>query len=263
MFNYCLIGKGFIFSRHVEAIQKTGGKVVLTCDIDKSKNPDFTDYQKMFKSEKFKKEVDAVVICTPNYLHGQQAKDALKTGKKVLVEKPIIIDNDFSGLESINAVLQLRYHSLNDKIKIALDGNNKIGLVMRVCRDEKWWDSWRGIQKQSGGILLGLAVHMFDYLIFMLGNKYEIIKSSNSRKKCTGIIKFPTAEVNYYVEVLDNEDKKNQTRKFIINGDTFELCDKDNLSFAGYHDQVYENFIKGNGIPLSEAKKSIELILKL
>jgi elongator complex protein 3 len=97
----------------------------------------------------------------------------------------------------------------------------------------------------------------------MIGNEYEVLRASNSRKKCTGIISFPTAYVNYHVEVLENDDKVHQTRKFIINGEEFELCDKDNLSFAGYHDQVYDQFIRGKGIGLEEAKKAINLIIKM
>ena len=94
-------------------------------------------------------------------------------------------------------------------------------------------------------------------------NNYIINREENirSRTKCTGNIYFPTANVHYHVEVLPDRD--GQTRKFMINGNNFELCNKDNLSFAGYHQFVYEDFVKGNGIPLSETRKSIELVLKL
>lgn len=260
---YCIIGMGFIYPRHVENIKKTGGEVILTCDVDESKNPDYTDYKEMFESDKFKNEVDAVVICTPNNFHKEQSRAALAAGKKVLCEKPLIIDDDFEGLEGVNVVLQLRYHTMIDEMKAELKGDDKIDLIMKVCRNKKWWNSWRGIEEESGGIVLGLAVHMFDLLIFLLGDEYEIVESDNSRSKCTGIVKFPTANINYHVEVLADDDKANQTRKFIINGKEFELCNKDNLSFAGYHDKIYENFIKDNGIPLSEAKKAIKLIKKL
>lgn len=260
--NYAIIGKGFIYSRHKESIESIGGKIVMDCDIDESKHPTFFSYKEMFKSKKFKEEVDAVVIATPNHLHKQMIKDALATDKLVLCEKPLILDNNFKGLEGVKTVLQLRYHSMLSELKKALTGsNNSIDLVMKVCRDEKWWNSWRGDEKKSGGILMGLAIHMFDLLIFLLGNDYVVINAKNFRKKCTGIIKFPKAIVNYHVEVMDN--KEGQTRSLLINGKNYELCNKDNLSFSGYHNIVHKEFAKGNGIPLSEAKKSIELVLKL
>jgi len=259
---YSIIGCGFIYPRHKESIEKIGGEVILTCDIDPKKEADFLDYKEMFKSPKFK-EVDVVVICTPNYLHAQMSRDAIDLGKKVLCEKPLTIDKDFSGLEDVNVVLQLRYHDMIGAIKDALRDSNNIELVMRVCRDDKWWKSWRGNYGQSGGILLGIAIHMFDFLIFLLGNEYQIIDSKHSIKKCFGTIEFPDAQVNYNVEILDFDDKEHQTRKFIINGKEFELCNKDNLSFAGYHDQVHKEFAAGRGITLDEARKSIELVLKL
>lgn len=259
---YALIGLGFISQRHRDSIRDTGGEVLLTADIDPFKQPDFLDYREMFKSKKFKEEIDVVVICTPNHTHKQMIKDALATGKKVLCEKPLILDSGFEGLQGVNTVLQLRYHKLLSDLKKAIVGkDNKIDLIMKVYRDEKWWSSWRGIPEQSGGILMGLAIHLFDLLIVLLGNSYVVVSAENSTKKCIGTIKFPRAIVNYYVEVMDS--KEGQTRSLLINRKNYELCNAENLSFAGYHNRVHEEFIKGNGIPLSEARKSIEMVLKL
>ena len=255
---------GFIHQRHCDAIKAVGGEVIATVDIDKTKNPTFLSHEEMLKSP-LADEADAFIIATPNHTHKEIAVACLKKGKPVLMEKPCIIDSDFTGLEDTNHVLQLRYHKLVPEIKKALTNaivpKDNIDLIFKVYRDNKWWSSWRGDEEKSGGILMGLAIHVFDLLIFLLGNEYEIAKSDKSTKLCTGTIAFPTALVNYHVEVMDNN--KGQTRSLVINGETFELCDKDNLSFAGYHDQVYKHFIAGNGIPLSEARKSIELILKL
>ena len=215
----------------------------------------------MFQSEEFKKDVDAIIIATPNHLHKQMIKDSLATGKKVLCEKPLILDNDFSGLEGVNVVLQLRYHSMTEEIRKVLTGDDVIELNMKVYRDEKWWKSWRGDEDKSGGILMGLAIHMFDYLIFLLGDEYKIGETINSRTKCSGFVKFPSAYIIYNVEVMDS--REGQTRSFIINGKKFELCDKDNLSFGGYHDIVHKEFAEGRGIPLSEARKAIELVNRL
>jgi len=258
--NFFIIGMGFIYPRHKLAIEKNGGKVIMTVDIDPSKNPDFLDYKEALESDKFK-EVDFISICTPNHLHKSMIKDCLATGKPVLCEKPTIIDNDFSDIDDVKNVLQLRYHDLIPKIKQKLTNNNQIELIMKVYRDDHWWQSWRGDEEKSGGILIGLGVHMIDFLIYLLGDQYEIIKSYNSRTLCTGEIKFTTASVKYHVEVLPTRD--GQTRKFIINGESFELCTADNLSFSGYHENVYKDFLLGRGLPISEAKKSIELILKL
>jgi hypothetical protein len=75
------------------------------------------------------------------------------------------------------------------------------------------------------------------------------------------VIKWPTANVKYSIEIMDNNI--GQTRKFIINGKDFEMSTADNLSFDAWHDLVYKSIFAGKGIPLSEARKSIELALKL
>lgn len=259
--NFAIIGLGFISQRHKDAILSNNCNLVLTCDIDPDKKADFLDYREMFKSEKFINEVDAVSICTPNYLHKQMVKDALATGKKVLCEKPLIIDDDFEGLDGVNTVFQLRYHDMIKEIKNSLTGKDKIEMVMKVYRDDDWWKSWKGDKSKSGGVLMGIAIHMFDFLIFLLGDKYCILESEGSDKVFNGSIFFPTALVRFHVEVLDS--REGQTRSFVINGKNFELCDKDNLSFSGYHDKVYKEFIKDNGINLEEAKKAIGLVLGL
>lgn len=258
--NYCIIGKGFIFQRHVDAIKKTGGKVLITVDNDPKKKADFLDYKKAFKSEKFK-DVNYISICTPNDTHKQIIKDCLATKRITLCEKPLILDNNFEGLKGVNCVLQLRFHPLINKIKKSLKKKNNIELIVKVFRDKDWLSSWKNDFKRSGGIVMGIMIHQVDFLIYLLGNKYKIIESYNSKKKCHGVIKWKNANVKYNIELLKN--RIGQTRKFIINGKDFEMSNSDNLSYDGWHDQIYKELIKGNGIPLSEAKKSIQLILKL
>ena len=74
-------------------------EVVAFCDIIEERAialrdkyyPDaavYTDYKELLKDE----SIDAVDICTPNYLHSIIAVDAFKAGKHVLCEKPDAID---------------------------------------------------------------------------------------------------------------------------------------------------------------------------
>ncbi len=48
----------------------------------------FTDYKPMLKM----KEIDAVSVCTPNFLHYRPTIDALRAGKHVIVEKPMAMN---------------------------------------------------------------------------------------------------------------------------------------------------------------------------
>src|SRR5580704_16193955 len=71
--------------------------IVALCDVDEvwstkareqfPKAPFFTDYRKMF--DKVAKELDAVVVSTPDHSHAMAAALAMSLGKHVYCEKPL------------------------------------------------------------------------------------------------------------------------------------------------------------------------------
>lgn len=248
---YAVIGKGFIFPRHKEAIEKTGGEIVMTCDIDESKNPDFTDWVEMYNSPRFK-EVDTVVICAPNYLHPAMAREATLLNKRVLCEKPLSI-NGTVGLYGVNTVLQLRYHPALQNLK-----PKYVLVTAKMFRDESYWKSWKGDQVKSGGILYNLGVHYIDLLIFLLGIPKYVCKAEVSEKLAIGRVQFENGIGEFHIEILDT--RKDQERKIFVNDKEVSLSDKDNLSYEDLHIQVYKNFLKGKGISFGEEKKSLDLI---
>lgn len=87
-------GKG---SGDMESMLKGGAKLVAMCDVDPARAakefkqhpdvPKFTDYRKML--DKFEKEIDGVVVSTPDHTHAVAALDAIRRGKHVYVQKPL------------------------------------------------------------------------------------------------------------------------------------------------------------------------------
>ena len=82
-------------------------KITAICDIDKAvlervgdnlkldAEHRFTDYKKLIDCD----DVDAVEICTPNYLHIEMAEYAAEKGKAMNIEKPLCLDaRDAEGL---------------------------------------------------------------------------------------------------------------------------------------------------------------------
>lgn len=249
--NYAVIGMGFISPRHKQAIEATGGRVRMTCDIDPTKNPDFTDWELMFEHPDFI-NVDAVVICTPNYLHKPIAQQALALGKKVLCEKPLST-NGLDGLEGVNTVLQLREHpALKDL------NPHEVSVTAKMFRDDSYWKGWKGNDEHSGGILYNLGIHYIDLLIYLLGQPLVVKDAYYSPKMASGRIQFERGVGEYHIEILDTRD--GQIRKILVDGQEISLSDKDNLSYEDLHIEVYKKFIKGEGVPLSEAAKSIRLV---
>lgn len=74
-----------------------GVELAGVCDVDRSKATAIASRfgnPRVFRSddEVFNEpDLDAIVICTPNYLHHTQSIAALEAGKHVLVEKPLAI----------------------------------------------------------------------------------------------------------------------------------------------------------------------------
>ncbi|PFG14553.1 Gfo/Idh/MocA family protein [Bacillus sp. es.036] len=91
-----VIGCGSIAKhRHLpEYAANTQIKIVAVCDIVKSRADEtavlygaksYESYEELLQNS----EVDAVSVCTPNYLHAPVSIAALKAGKHVLCEKPM------------------------------------------------------------------------------------------------------------------------------------------------------------------------------
>jgi predicted dehydrogenase len=86
---------------------KAGGRPVALCDVDAAvfgkalkrypeldktlkqypDTPVFTDYRKML--DKIGRDIDGVVVSTPDHSHAVEALDAIRRGKHVYVEKPL------------------------------------------------------------------------------------------------------------------------------------------------------------------------------
>ena len=190
--NVGIIGTGGIATgRHLPALAKQNDiKVIAVCDVveDSAKKaaekfdvPNiFSDYKKMLEMD----ELDAVQVCTPNFLHKQPTIDSLNAGKHVMVEKPIA-RNAAEGVEMLNAakasgkkfmVAQcFRYTSEAQCVKRFIDA----GELGDIYYARAWALRRRGIptwgvftdkEKQGGGPLIDIGVHVLDLALYLMGN---------------------------------------------------------------------------------------------
>lgn len=96
-----IIGVGLRSSAHLKALKQLQGesKIVALCDLESArmakaavglpaKPAMYTDYRELLKD----KNVGAVAIITPGYLHHEMALAALRAGKDVLLEKPLALN---------------------------------------------------------------------------------------------------------------------------------------------------------------------------
>ena len=189
-----IIGSGAIAQNvHLPAYRKLEAegkvKIIAVSDVNEATAKEaaakfdvphaFTDYQKMLAMD----EIDAVDVCTPNYLHKQPVIDAFAAGKHVMVEKPLAI-NAIEGAEMVAAghqarkkfqvALNMRFGSAPQAIKRFID-DGKIGEIYyaRVHalrrRGAPGWGVFTQKDKQGGGPLIDIGVHMLDLTLWLMG----------------------------------------------------------------------------------------------
>ncbi len=252
---FAIIGRGFIYNLHAEAITKIGGEIVDT--VDESQGPDA--WKEMVK----KTEADCIVILVPNHLHFEMAKFSAENGKTVLCEKPLALKSEevkiLARYPNIFTVYQLRYHPFTKKLKdeIKVDKTYQIEINVSVHRDEDYWKSWKGTQDKSGGIIFNLGIHYFDLLLYLFGEPSEILTKKLTYKTGEGEISGKNYSCNWKISA--EAPKDDQRRLFKVNGVNYDFAStNENL-----HSYVYKDLLEGRGITPEEALKSIELIKKI
>jgi len=65
-------------------------------------------------------------------------------------------------------------------------------------------------------------------------------------------------DANHLPDEIRSQEKRSY-RKLIIDGEAFEFSD----GHADLHTQSYENILAGRGFPISESRKSIDLVHKI
>lgn len=253
---FSIIGTGFIFPAHAEAIRDIKGEIRDVVNDAHSSDA----WKEMIKTT----DADCIVVLTPNDLHFEMCKLAAENNKIVLCEKPMTLKpeqaEELSKMNNIFGVLQLRYHPdiVKLKEKIKTEEKNIVEMDISVYRDEKYYESWKGKPERSGGPLMNLGVHYFDLLIYLFGEPKKVLLEYLDDKTGKGTIEGDNYECKFTVSTGERQD--NQRRVFKINGEQYNFSSKDNLSFENLHKFVYQDLLNGKGITPQEAEKAIKLV---
>lgn len=188
-----VIGCGGIADRRTipEGIIPAGNAelaAVMDVDEEKAKQIGQKYKAKVYLSEEGlvnDKDVEAVYIATPVYLHLKQATVAAGAGKHVLCEKPMsltiqdcqdMIDVCQENKVKLGIGLMMRYHVYHLKAKEMI----KQGLLGKItfCRAQLscWYPDVEGDWAQDpelggGGSLIDLGIHCIDVLEIIIGSK--------------------------------------------------------------------------------------------
>ena len=184
-----VVGAGLIAGCHVRAYTKIAGvDVVAVADTRLAKAEQLaasvgakagTDLDEVLALD-----TDVISVCTPPSSHAELTVRALEAGQHVLCEKPVALS--LRGAERIQQAAEAsdrmvmighvsRYEPDHRAAKDLVEAG-QIGDVVRMVHSATtslpgWSEgSWLARPEQSGGPLLDLAVHSFDYLAWVIGS---------------------------------------------------------------------------------------------
>ncbi|HYW42360.1 MAG TPA: Gfo/Idh/MocA family oxidoreductase [Bryobacteraceae bacterium] len=171
-FRTAVFGTGFVGRVHLEGIRRLGYVQLAAIgepQIEKAQHlaDEFgaeraeADYRKVLEDP----SIDAVHVCTPNFLHFPIAKDAIQAGKHVLCEKPLATSVE-EGRQLValarehkrrNATFHnLRYYPMVQQMRrMREDGDLGEILVVQGTYSQDWllydtdWN-WRLVAKENG-----------------------------------------------------------------------------------------------------------------
>ena len=210
---YGMIGtgsRGSYLLKHLKGIDN--GRCVAVCDIkqdalDKGAatigtNPEkFKDYRELLA----RRDVDAVLIAVPLFLHFPVTKDALEAGKNTFCEKSLVFKaEEVHALRALansrpkqllQVGLQRRYSQYYQLLKEMVD-KGVLGNVTHVHaqwhRNPGWTlkpdpnpqqqrlNNWRLHREYSGGLTAELASHQIDVADWMFGSGPEYVMGVGS-----------------------------------------------------------------------------------
>jgi predicted dehydrogenase len=191
---------------HIPALKKTEGiELVALCDRDPEKAARVAAkfgieraverYDELLEAE----DVDAIDICTPNYLHAPMAIAALESEKHVLCERPLArsakeaADMAKAAKKADRHLLCTVQHRFRPDAQLLKKFVDKGDLGEIFFAKAGWlrqrtdWDSdeWRQQKRESGGgVVLDLGFQMLDLALWCLGGaKAESVSASVHRMR--------------------------------------------------------------------------------
>jgi UDP-N-acetyl-2-amino-2-deoxyglucuronate dehydrogenase len=187
-----IIGCGVIGPTHAKAISSIpDARLVAVADVVAEQGQKlaeiygvtpYANAQEMLERER----LDVVDICTPSGLHGDLACQAMRSGRHVIVEKPMEISHEAiaqmlrvqreSGVKM--AVISQHRFDPATKHVYELAQQRAFGTLVLGNAQIPWWRSqqyydsgaWRGTWAlDGGGVLMNQGIHSIDLLQWLMG----------------------------------------------------------------------------------------------
>ncbi|MEG2087626.1 MAG: Gfo/Idh/MocA family oxidoreductase [Angelakisella sp.] len=202
MVRIALIGCGTMGRTHAGGYLKLeDAKVVAFCDINvqraeplaaKHGSRVFPDFDSLMAYGEF----DVLDVCLPTYLHRQYAVAAMRAGKHVFCEKPIALTladaqemvataKECGVKFSVGHVLRF-FPAYKNAIAQVEKGRLGVPKLIRTTRNQgfpQWsWENWYQDYSKSGGPIVDLIIHDFDWIVHNFGRVERVFARSFNGK---------------------------------------------------------------------------------
>lgn len=182
---------GMMKAENVElvAVMDANGEVAEKCKEKYGAKYAFEKYEDVLKID----EIEAVYIASPVFFHKEQAINAAKAKKHILLEKPVALT--VSDAEEIQKACEennvkisigflMRFHGYHQKIKEII-AEGKIGEIVSMRGQFTCWypdieGAWRQKKATSGGgALVDMGIHVIDLIQYLTGLKAVEVAAFN------------------------------------------------------------------------------------
>ena len=194
IYNVAIIGVGIGRSHIVEGYLPNSDKfkVVALCDLNAERMGAVSDEFGIdrritgFDDVLAMDDIDIIDICTPPGVHYAMVMAALKAGKHVICEKPLVgslaqvdevIAQEKLSKGMLMPVFQYRFGDGIEQAKAIIDagiaGKPFVGTVETMWRRDAPYYAvpWRGKwATELGGVLMGHAIHPHDLFTYLMGD---------------------------------------------------------------------------------------------
>jgi predicted dehydrogenase len=182
-----IIGAGFMGTTHALSWKQTPAQIAGIYSTDKDKSDLLAQQVGTQRCESFDSllaDVDVIDICTPTHLHYEMVLAAARAGKDIVCEKPLArtLEQGRAMVEACHAAgvkllvaHVVRFFPEYAQAKAIVD-RGEIGEVAVVrltrCsyRPKLAQDNWFLDFEKSGGLMLDLMIHDFDYARWIAGD---------------------------------------------------------------------------------------------
>jgi predicted dehydrogenase len=202
MFTVGVLGVGGMGNVHARQYRKMSDVDLVFFDPDAERSRTYIDRwqgKPLGSAEELISKSDLVDVCLPTDLHVDLGLKAIAAGKSVVIEKPLCATFE-EGLSLVQAAEKAGVHVMPAQVvrffpefatgnRLVRDGKVGTPAAARMRRGglaPKGSDSWFMDHHRSGGVLLDLAIHDFDWLRWTLGEVKHLFSRSLGAQTMSG-----------------------------------------------------------------------------